>query len=97
MTYNQYRTFFPSLWPTYGGEQVGGIAVGTKPLISFKRQAKRFGCLLAADRRTNQNTQVLWRVFLQPFSHLRGLFLAAGGEFALEVGEAVFGFGVAPE
>ena len=88
---------FVAFRPAYGCEQVGGVAIGAESFVGFKRQAERFRRLLAANGGADQDAQALRRVFLQPFGHLRGLLLAAGGEFAFEVGEAVFGFGVAPE
>ena len=97
MADNQDGRSFLAIGPTGRNEQLDDIAVGAEPFVGFKRQAESFCRLLAADCRTNQNAQVLRRVLLQPFSHLRCLIFAACGEFAFEVGEAVFGFGVAPE
>lgn len=88
---------FAAVRPADGGEQARCVGLGAEAFVGFERQAEGLGRLLRADGGADEDAQVLRGVRFQPLAHLSCLLFAARGEFALQVGRAFFGFGVAPE
>lgn len=88
---------FAAVGPVDGGKQVVDAVARAEAQVGFEGKVERLSGLLAALGGAGDDAQVFRNVRLEPSGHLLRLFFAARGEFALDVGDAVFGFGVAPE
>ena len=99
MTDDEYCViaYISALRPADSCQEVGRATVGAEALVGGESRAQRRGGLLAPQCRTAQDAQLVWRVLLEPSRDLLGLFLAARSELAFEVGDTLFGLGVAPQ